>query len=358
MRSLGRFGVAVGLFSMLFVAACSAPSRAAPGVGSTVAPGVGSTVAPGVGSTVASSLPSTVASMPGSTTVPSTQASVFTPAVTVSSTSAPTTLPPNDLTKDRPYDVFVPSTYDAKSPIPLVILLHGYSFFGAGQEAYLKLQPLAESRGFLYVHPDGTAGPNKAEFWNASDACCNFFESSVDDSGYLNAVVEQIQAKYNVDPKRIFFVGHSNGGFMSHRMACDHADKVAAIVSLAGAMPTDLTACRPAQPVSVLQIHGDNDQTIKYSGGSLVGHSYPSAATTVADWAKLNGCSVISEPGVAPFDLERSILGPESTSLSFGNCRPGGAAELWTIAGGSHLPAISDTFSSSVIDFLFAHPKP
>jgi polyhydroxybutyrate depolymerase len=94
---------------------------------------------------------------------------------------------------------------------------------------------------------------NGARFWNATDACCDVDASGVDDSSYLAGLINEIGSHVAVDPRRVFVVGHSNGAFMSYRMACDHADTIAAIVSLAGAPPADPAACRPTEPVAILR---------------------------------------------------------------------------------------------------------
>ena len=270
---------------------------------------------------------------------------------------APTS-PTVDPTIARPFEVFVPKSYDGSVAVPLVILLHGYSFTGAIEEAYLRLQPLAESRGFLYIHPDASPNALGQTAWNATDACCTGPDSIVDDSTYLAAIIESTQAKYKVDPKRIYLIGHSNGGFMSYRMACDHADKIAAIATLAGATFADTSRCRPSSPVNVLAIHGTADQTIKYEGATIAGRSYPSAKTTTSTWAGYNGCRATSSTSPTKIDFEANIAGDETAVDTFDGCPAGGAVELWTIDGGGHVPAITKEFSASIIDFLFEHPKP
>ena len=256
---------------------------------------------------------------------------------------------------DRPYNTIVPSSYNAATPAPLVILLHGYGAFGDLQEAYFQLQPQAELRGFLYVHPDGSINRENKHFWNATDACCDNTQS-VDDSGYLTYIIDQVSAAYNVDPKRIFLVGHSNGGFMSYRMACDHADRIAAIVSLAGATWLDTTECAPSEPVNVLQLHGTADQTIKYNGGRTLFAKYPSAETTVATWSEYNGCTTATE-SLGTIDIANNIEGVETTKEAFTGCPADGAVELWTIAGGPHIPGLQTTFAADIIDWLYAHPN-
>jgi polyhydroxybutyrate depolymerase len=254
--------------------------------------------------------------------------------------------------------VFVPSSYRQGTPMPLVVLLHGYTASGAIQETYYRLQPLAESRGFLYVHPDGTIDRFGNHFWNATDACCDLGGKGVDDVTYLTAIIDQVSAKYSVDPKRVYLIGHSNGGFMSYRMACDRSDRIAAIVSLAGATFADTSRCAPGSPVSVLQIHGTADGTIQYTGGSILGHAYPSAETSVATWAAYDGCTSTLTPTSTKLDLVSTLAGKESSVATYDGCRSGASVQLWTVQGGAHVPVVSTTLMPDVLDFLFAHPKP
>jgi len=267
--------------------------------------------------------------------------------------------PTGDPIVDRPFEVFVPTRYTASVPMPLVLLLHGIGTSSARMESIVKLEPVAEERGFLYVHPDGTLDAAGDPFWNATDGCCNAYDAPVDDSAYLQAVIEQVQSTYNVDPKRIYIVGVSNGGFMAYRMACDHADTIAGIVSVAGATFLDATRCGPSGPVSVLQVHGTADQIVPYDGGELIpGHPFPSAATTVADWAAYNGCGPDRTPTGLRVDLDGALPGDETVVSRFDGCPTGGAVELWTMEGADHFIRFTPAFTSSLVDFLFAHPKP
>jgi len=280
-------------------------------------------------------------------------------ATAIVSTATASSAPAGGPLRDRPYDVFVPASYKPSVPMPLVILLHGMGISGAQMESIFELQPVAEEQGFLYVHPDGTKNPDGEPFWNATDACCNKYDQPVDDSAYLEAIIEQVQATYNVDPKRIYLFGVSNGGFMSYRMACDHADKIAAIVSLAGATWLDAARCKPSHPVSVLEIHGTADEDVPFDGGQEYdGHPFPSAATTVADWATYNGCGPDRAPTGLRLDLGAALPGDETDVSRFDGCPAGGAVELWTVAGGTHVLQFTSAFTPSVVEFLFAHPKP
>ena len=251
----------------------------------------------------------------------------------------------------------VPSGYDPATPTPLVILLHGYGASGFLQESYFRLTPLADELGFLYAYPDGVLDPGSNRFWNATDACCDVLNSGVDHSSYLRSLIETIRAQCNVDPYRVYFAGHSNGGFMSYRMACDHADVIAGIASLAGATFADASACAPSKPVHVLQIHGTADETILYDGGHILGTDYPGAVQTAEIWAAYNQCSTESRRLSPNLNLDTTVAGRESVVQRWDDgCRPGGSAELWTIDRGEHVPAISSAFRRGVVEHLLDHP--
>jgi polyhydroxybutyrate depolymerase len=259
----------------------------------------------------------------------------------------------------RPYRTTVPSKYDKNKPTPLVVLLHGYTGNSKQQDDYFGVSKLAEEKTFLVGLPDGTKDSQGNQFWNATDACCGFLSPPVDDVAYLAALIDDMKSKYNVDPKRVYIVGHSNGGFMANRFACDHAKTVAAIVSLAGATYQDASKCKADDGVAVLQVHGDNDTTVKYAGGAFFNGLplYPSAAQTVATWAAKNGCDATLTTTATKIDLESGLAGDETT-VARHTCPTKGAAELWTIVSGGHIPNFQTTWAAQFYAFMEAHPKP
>lgn len=267
--------------------------------------------------------------------------------------------PSNALVAARPYEKRVPQNYDASRRTPLVVLLHGFGANGITQSLYFGLGDILDREGFLYAYPDGTTNSAGKQFWNATELCCDFEGTGVDDVAYIAAVISDMKAHYNVDPGRVYLIGHSNGGFMSHRFACDRADLVAAIVSLAGANWKDLGRCKPSQPVAVLQVHGDQDDAVPYDGATRGSMMLPSAAETVAGWAQKNGCQAMPDKSAKNLDLEANLDGDETTVASHPGCRAGGAAELWTIRGGGHTPSfLRPRWAESIWGFLKAHPKP
>lgn len=254
-------------------------------------------------------------------------------------------------------NVNVPPSYIPGTPMPLVLLLHGFGGTGAGIEAYLQFEPLSDEFGFIYAHPRGSLNEQAQRFWNATDACCGF-GSEVDDSGYLSTLIDEIKAQLTVDERRVWIAGHSNGGFMSYRMACDHPDVVAAIASLAGATWDDPADCASSGPVHALQIHGTSDGTVLYSGGLINGIPYPGAVESVEMWATNDGCMLTTDTSQPNLDLVPGLAGDETTVTRYvDGCDQDGSSELWTIMGGGHSPAFSSNFSRAVVEWFYLHPK-
>ena len=257
----------------------------------------------------------------------------------------------------RAYSKFIPSSYSKGTSLPLVVLLHGYGATGAMQESYMKFESVAETNKFILVYPDGTVDSSGRRFWNATDACCDFF-SAVADDVYLLSILKEMESSYSIDAKRIYFVGHSNGGFMSYRMACKYPDRIAAIASLAGASYFKTTDCGAKSSVSVLQVHGTKDETILYEGGQILGTSYPGAVASASQWATFNQCTQNAVTRSSKFDLEPNITGDETSVTAWTNCQNSSEVELWTMEGAAHIPTLKSTFATKIWEFFAAHPKP
>jgi polyhydroxybutyrate depolymerase len=260
---------------------------------------------------------------------------------------------------DRPVKVYLP--LKLTKPAPILISLHGYTSSGAQQEAYVKMRLEASKRGVIYLLPDGTADASGNRFWNAGNSCCNFFSSAVDDEKYLMGLIDKVAKKYPVDRKRIYIIGHSNGGFMAYKLACDQSASIAAVVSFAGSLQVDRSTCPAKHPISILHIHGTNDTTILPAGGDLVpGHTspYASVQSNLTFWAKVDGCKPTAGlPKVSgKIDLESSIAGAETSIYKF-SCPMHFTLQYWSIAGGEHVPQLSPTFAARILDFLLAQSK-
>ena len=173
-------------------------------------------------------------------------------------------------------------------------------------------------------------------------------------------LVDEVEALVPV--RDVYFFGHSNGGFMSFRMACDAAERITAIANLAGSTFDDGADCAATEPVSVLGIHGTADDVVFYDGRAASAEpisGYPSAIEAVERFAARADCDLDAVEAGAPKDLDTSIDGAETTVDRYRTgCVGGVDAELWTIEGGAHLPQITvPDFSRDVVRWLLAHRK-
>lgn len=257
--------------------------------------------------------------------------------------------------EERPARLVVPAAHDGTTELPLVVLLHGYSANATVQDAYWRASAVARSMGFYLVLPNGTEDSRGNQFWNATPACCDFGSTGVDDVAYLTSLLDAAEAAVPVDTSRVYFIGHSNGSFMSFRMACELSERVTAIGGLAGADFLGETDCVPEQPVPVLHVHGTADETIAYEGTG----AYPSARTAVLRWAERAGCDTSGEPEtLEPLDLDTTLEGAETTVERWATgCAAGVDVELWTIQGGSHIPSFNATWMPQLAEWLLRHRR-
>ena len=285
------------------------------------------------------------------TTEVGTTATTVTSAATVAGPTGSVTLGPGG----RPAELVAPP--DVVAPAPLVVLLHGYTATGATQDAYLGITEQAASRGLYVLLPDGTIDQRGNRFWDATGACCNFTGTSVDDVGYLRSLIEEAIEERPIDPARVYVLGHSNGGFMAYRLACEVPELVTAIAVLAGSDVEGDEDCVPdGPPVSVLHLHGDADQVIPYEGGRTTA-PFPGAVAVVARWAARAGCGPEPVDG-GRLDLDRAVDGAETVVHAYGGCGRGLAVQLDTLEGSVHTPPLEhEKVGTEVLDWLLARTR-
>ncbi len=168
---------------------------------------------------------------------------------------------------NRSFSFYIPANYNSVKANALVFNLHGYGSNGDQQEFYGDFRKIADTAGFIIVHPNGTIYPQSTQqFWNVGLVG----NSTVDDVGFIHAIIDTLSGVYSIDPDRIYSTGMSNGGFMSYHLACV-SNRFAAIASVTGSM-TQLTQalCKNAQPIPVMEIHGDADAVVNYNGSAGV----------------------------------------------------------------------------------------
>ncbi len=225
----------------------------------------------------------------------------------------------------RDYRLYIPAAYEAGQPAPLLLNLHGYGSINWQQEIYADFKPIADTAGFLIALPNGTADNTGNLFWNVG-----FFPSSVDDVGFLEALIDTISTQYSIDPQRIYSTGMSNGGFMSYLLACQ-SDKIAAIASVTGSMTyTTFDQCQPEGPVPVMEIHGTADEVVPYDGIN----NFKPIDDVVAYWVNFNECTPNPQITNVP-DINTSD-GATAVHYRYEGGAEGAAVEHYQVINGGH----------------------
>lgn len=224
----------------------------------------------------------------------------------------------------RTYTLYIPAIYNPSHPTPLVFNLHGYSSNGSQQMIYADFRPIADTANFLLLVPEGTVLANN-QFWNVG-----FFDTNVDDIGFLTSLIDSLSLIYNINQNRIYSTGMSNGGFMSYNLAC-HSDRFAAIASVAGSIVTDsLATCMPARPIPVMEVHGTADLTVPYEGTTL----FKPIEEVVNYWVAFNHCN--TTPVISNVPDVNLIDGATAQHIVYNNGDEGTSVEFYKIINGAH----------------------
>ena len=223
----------------------------------------------------------------------------------------------------RSFRVFVPDSYRADRPTPVVLNFHGFAGIALDQEAYAGMPEAAQRYGFIAVAPDGSGNPQR--WWLSGENTPGY----VDDFAFTRRLLDDLASAYCVDPARVFAAGISNGGFFSSLLACRLNDRIAAIATVAGEGFPD-EACEGKKPVPVLIFHGTEDATVPFEpppGRRRAGITTRSTRDTAAAWAAFNGCSERARTERAAADVEL---------VSYGGCRGRADVQLYVVEGGGH----------------------
>jgi polyhydroxybutyrate depolymerase len=190
----------------------------------------------------------------------------------------------------------------------------------------------SEQEGFILVMPNGVQEEAIGGSWNAGACCGAAAKQKLDDVAFIRALYAELRTHLNVDARRVYATGMSNGGFMSHRLGCEAADLFAAIAPVAGSIGTnelaaarttddsDLKACTPSRPLPVLAIHGSSDGIVAYKG----------LKASLDHWATKDGCSATTRAATQP------ASGGDTTCVTYEGCPTGVEVTGCSVQGGGH----------------------
>lgn len=218
----------------------------------------------------------------------------------------------------RTYYLHLPPSYDASKPWPLVLNFHGRTASVLGEASLLQenvshMNAKGDAAGFIVANPQGITDSDGSQTWNAGVCCAE--DKSRDDVGFVDALLAELESQLCIDSKRIYSTGLSNGGFFSHRLACERADRFAAVAPVAAF--NGMTPCTPSRPVPVMAFNGTSD--------SLV--SYTLAKTSAEAWAARNGCNATPT---------ETFNNGDSHCDTYSGCQGGADVVFCTVDDGGH----------------------
>jgi polyhydroxybutyrate depolymerase len=234
---------------------------------------------------------------------------------------------------ERFYNVHVPGSYTPSKPTPVVLNFHGGGGNPESQRTISRMNQTSERYGFIVVYPQGTGAKMRlinphGYTWNAGSCCGWAMKNGIDDVGFTNALLDDLERQFNVDQNRVFATGISNGAMMCFRLACQLSNRIAAIAPIAGTM--GMTGCSPSRPVSVIYFQGSEDKFVPFGGGrgprSLPGEHFQSVDQTIAFWRQQDNISG------SPREVRRG----QATGYYYGPGANGSEVALWVIKGGGH----------------------
>ena len=233
--------------------------------------------------------------------------------------------------RDRSYLVHIPKKYDGKTPMPIVLALHGAAMNGPMMSVFCGLNKKADDAGFIVVYPNGGTGMGIFLTWNAGGRAG---KDRVDDVAYIRAALDDLGSVVKVDPKRVYATGMSNGGMMCYLLAAELSDRIAAVAPVAGTMVIE--KANPKRPVPLIHFHGTADTLVKFDGpgkGTPKFIHFKSVEDSIQTWVKIDGCDEKPEIVSLP---DKAKDGTAIERKTYGHGKDGAEVVLVVIKGGGH----------------------
>ena len=254
-----------------------------------------------------------------------------------------TTLTLRQGTVSRTALLHVPTSYGGKSPVPLVLNLHGSGSTADQQRLFTAMNKTSNADGFIVVYPQGAIPDGSGFDWNVPGQLLvggrKVPTGSPSDVAYVNQLLTQIEGTYCIDTQRVYATGFSGGSRMVSELGCAMAARIAAIAPVSGLrFPAD---CHATRALPVITFHGTADPIDPYAGHGQPYWSY-SVPEAAKRWAARDACD--AKPAVAK--------GPVVAVTRYTGCRNAAQVVLYTIAGEGHEWPGGPTLPSTLTQLL------
>lgn len=216
--------------------------------------------------------------------------------------------------------VYAPSALPSQSP--LIIACHGYNQDAPYLQSLAKFESVADTAGFVVVYANGL---NKS--WDISGDT---------DVKFMQAIIDEMYARYGIDRSRVYLTGFSMGGMFTYHCANRMADKIAAFAPVSG-YPMGGPNPQACRPVPILHTHGTADDVCSYSP----------VQSHINAWVNFNGCDK-NPVVVKPYPTNR----PNSPAKRerYLNGRDGVEVSLITLADKGHWWSMDDAQAKTSVE--------
>ena len=202
---------------------------------------------------------------------------------------------------EREYLLHVPELYTGAIAVPLVMNFHGGGGTATGQMYLADMRPIADTANFILVYPQGLHLDNGGStHWN-SMLLSDSNKSTVDDFGFIDALINELSLTYNIDQKRLYATGFSNGADIAFTLGCYLNNSIAAVAPVSGLMLHNPSSanCTPSNRVGVMIIHGTSDDARPLNG---INGYYASIDGAIAFWSDVNSTSL--SPNITTYNSD------------------------------------------------------
>lgn len=234
---------------------------------------------------------------------------------------------------EREYIYYHPAS--ALQNCALVFVCHGYGGSAQNIMNYSEFNQLADEYGFAVCYPQGSEDGDGETFFNVGYDFQN--NQTVDDVAYLQTLNTYFQNTYSLDADKVFCTGMSNGGDLCYMLACQASETFRAVAPISGMIMQDIMDdCNPTNEVSILEIHGTNDNVTYYNGDPNNNDgwgAYPSIPITIAFFNNLFELQLQTTDN---FPNTNTNDGSTVVSEKYGLNRSCTEVWLYTVNGGGH----------------------